>query len=182
VHVDLGSGDARGPYRLARRDPERLFVAVDANLDCLAETAWRASRRDARGGAPNLVCVAADACTLGAELPGIADRVTVVLPWGALLRAVATPEASALESLAALCRPGASVEVVFSHEPGVDPDGVTIAPPEDLRCAYARAGLRVHGVERLGREALREYPTTWAKRLAFGRPREVWQIRARCVR
>jgi hypothetical protein len=33
-------------------------------------------------------------------------------------------------------------------------------------------------VERIAPKELAAYQTTWAKRLAFGRPRKVWRLRA----
>jgi len=46
---------------------------------------------------------------------------------------------------------------------------------------YERAGLPIVLVERLPQKELGTYETTWAKRLAFGRSREVWRVRAKYV-
>ncbi|HXV61497.1 MAG TPA: hypothetical protein VEK15_12430 [Vicinamibacteria bacterium] len=188
MQIDLGSGDGKGPLRLARREPSRLFVAVDVNADSLSRTAWRAARREARGGVRNLLCIAASATELSRELPGVADRVTILLPWGELLLAVAAPEPATLEAIAALCRTDASLEIVFSYDPRRDPSipalrdyqGISAARVETrLREPYRRAGLDIHRVEDLDNRALLDYPTTWARRLAHGDSRKIWRIGGR---
>ena len=53
VVVDLGAGDGRWIFRIARAHPAWFCVGVDANADGISETARRAGRKPARGGAPN---------------------------------------------------------------------------------------------------------------------------------
>jgi hypothetical protein len=43
--------------------------------------------------------------------------------------------------------------------------------------SYERAGFRVTSTEAISQSDLPLYGTTWATRLAFGRPREIWQLR-----
>jgi hypothetical protein len=160
-------------------------LAVDSNGDSLRRTAWRAARRGSRGGVPNLLCIASSAKALSKELPDVADRVTIVLPWGELLQAIAMPEPETLYAIADLCQAGASIELVFSYDPRRD--SATALPSclspgtarwqARLQEDYRRAGFDVRQVEELDQRALLEYPTTWAKRLAHGRPRKVWRIR-----
>jgi tRNA G46 methylase TrmB len=85
VTIDLGTGDGRLPYVLARDTPDRLFVGIDANAAGLCRFSGRADRE--RLG--NLVYVRAAAESLPSELTVVADRVKVILPWGSLLAAVA---------------------------------------------------------------------------------------------
>ena len=67
----------------------------------------RSPGRARRERMPNVTYVRASIESLPAELGGIADRVTVVLPWGSLLAAVALPSLPALRNLRAVCQPGA---------------------------------------------------------------------------
>jgi 16S rRNA (adenine(1408)-N(1))-methyltransferase len=154
----------------------------------LLEIAWRAGRKPARGGTPNLICIAEPLDVVAAELPSVADRVTVILPWGALFRAVAGAEKDSVRHIAALCLPQANIEIVFSYDEEQDardraPLGLGHLDEqymlEKLPDIYEEAGLHVEGVQRIPLSELRAYETTWAKRLAYGRAREVWRIRAR---
>jgi 16S rRNA (adenine(1408)-N(1))-methyltransferase len=182
----VGSGDGRGPYRWARNAPGWLFLAADANPDALLETASRAARKPERGGVSNLLCIAEPADVLAAELAGIADRLTVILPWGSLLRAVALPEIESLRRLQRLCAPGAGIEIVFSYDEKRDagdhgPLGhahMSESRVRELLPLYESVGFQRLSASPISGHELQAYDTTWAKRLAFGRPRQVWRIRA----
>jgi len=186
VHIDLGSGDGTGPYRWSSREPSRLFIASDANPDALSEIAWRAGRKPARGGVPNLICIAEPLETLATELGAVADRVTIILPWGSLLRAVAAPELLSLRYIASLCILEASVEIVLSYDEQRDARQGILSPAgavdekhiATLPNLYREAGFHIMSADRLSEMELAAYQTTWAKRLAFGRPRKVWRLRA----
>ncbi len=166
-----------------------MFVAVDSNPELLARIAWQSERKPSRGGVPNLLCLAEAAEALSRELPGVADRISVILPWGRLLRSVAQPDLADLRSIAALCQPEATIEIVFSYDPCVDAQKGGPLPKlvvdeahvvKELPRLYRLAGLDVTGVQRLPLADLKSYSTTWARRLSFGREREVWRVTAIC--
>ncbi|HET8643873.1 MAG TPA: class I SAM-dependent methyltransferase [Vicinamibacteria bacterium] len=172
---------------LAARAPERLFVGVDANAAALSEL----SRRAFRARTPNLVYVRAAAEDLPPELGGIADRVTVILPWGSLLAGVACARPAVLHGIRRLCQPGAALTMVLGVDPARDQaeaarlgvpalDAAYLAGP--LAAAYASHGFAVDSVRPLAREELARWPSTWARRLAHGRPRTVFEVRARAGR
>lgn len=161
-------------------------MAVDTNAEALSKIARQAARKASKGGVPNFLCIAEAAQVLGQELPGVADTVSVILPWGRLLRTVAEPYLEDLRNIAVLGQVRASFEVVFSYDARIDgqsdgplASGLDEAHVSDkLPVAYASAGLAVKEVKQLRRDELKAYSTTWAKRLAYGRAREVWRIRA----
>jgi len=117
----------------------------------------------------------------------VANRITVILPWGSLLRAVVEPEIESLSHIAHLCVAGAAVEIVVSYDQQHDARKGSPLPSGSLTeehlattlpKAYAQAGLQIIAVTRWPQDKLAAYATTWTKRLAFGRPREVWRLRA----
>lgn len=188
VSIDIGAGDGRYAYASARRDAARFFVAIDANASALAATSHKTLRKTAKGGLGNALFVAAPVEALPDELAGVADRVTVLFPWSSLLRAVAAPDVELLANVRGLCRTGATLEVVLGYDCERERTQVDrLALPElteeyltrELPPRYRDAGFRVQRVEALTHEALRALPSTWAKRLAFGRPRDVWRIVAK---
>jgi 16S rRNA (adenine(1408)-N(1))-methyltransferase len=164
-----------------------MFLATDANPDALLQTASRAARKPPRGGVPNLICIAEPLDVIADDLAGAADRVTVILPWGSLLRALVLPEIASLTHLRRLCALNASVEIVFSYDNKRDasargPLGAFSVQEPHVRHVlpelYERAGFRVTSVEGISEHELGMYETTWAKRLAFGQRREIWRLRA----
>jgi 16S rRNA (adenine(1408)-N(1))-methyltransferase len=169
---------------LAQRTPDRLFIGVDANAAGLRQTSGRA----ARGGPANTLFVRAAVEALPAELASVADQVTVILPWGSLLAAVAVPSVPLLQGIRRLCQPEARLTVVMGVDPARDQaeaarlglpalDAAHFAGP--LRAGYAEAGLVVTGVRPLAAAQLAGWPSTWARTLAHGHARTVFQLEAR---
>jgi 16S rRNA (adenine(1408)-N(1))-methyltransferase len=118
----------------------------------------------------------------------VASHVSTVLPWGSLLRAVALPDVGLLRNARTLCRDGATLEVVVGYDCERDGGEVErLALPElsknriecELARGYREAGFRIERAARLSREELRALPSTWAKKLVFGRERDVWGIEGR---
>ena len=100
---------------------------MDANAAALRQRSGRA----ARARRPNVLYVRAAVVVLPPELMGAADRVTVVLPWGSLLAAVARPCVPVMQGIRGLCQPGAGLTVVV----GIDPtrDGGECLSPRATR-------------------------------------------------
>ncbi len=101
------------------------------------------------------------------ELAGLADRLTVLFPWGSLLAAVSGGDPTGLAALRGLCRPGAEVRFLFE----------LTSDPDQLGCFHAAAGLDLVG-RAVSVEQARALPTTWAKKLGYsGRRRAFWEFR-----
>jgi 16S rRNA (adenine(1408)-N(1))-methyltransferase len=114
-------------------------------------------------------------------LEGLANRLTVLLPWGSLLRAVALGEVDGLTRLGRLCAPGAAVEIVYGHG---DSELPAAGGPSAARVVarYAEAGLEVSATKVSAGEVA-ALPTTWAKRLAHSdRERAFWRLKGVAVR
>jgi 16S rRNA (adenine(1408)-N(1))-methyltransferase len=175
---------------MAVQHPDELVIGVDAVAENLRAQARRLAAKPARGGLPNALLgrlVLADA---PGALEGLADRLTVVLPWGALLAAVARPEVDGLTALRAICRQGAAIRFVFGY--GSEADGTRVkelalpAIDDDAGLAALSARYRATGFAVRARAVsvadIRALPTTWAKRLAFsGRPRPFVEVSGRAV-
>jgi len=145
----------------------------------LREASLRAARKPARGGVPNAMFVRAPAEALPEELTGLATRLTVLLPWGSLLDAVAHPDAGVLAGLRGLCAPGADLHIVMGYEAAEDP----LSPDLLERVvvpAYRAAGFDAT-VAPVDRVELKALGTSWSARLAFGRDRRYWRLSGAAV-
>jgi 16S rRNA (adenine(1408)-N(1))-methyltransferase len=185
VVIDLGSGDGRYAYESARSDPKSLCMAVDPDAAALAEYAYRAGRKSARGGVTNVIFVVASVEQLPRELDGLAERVRINFPWGSLLRALLAPEPPLLGSIARILRPGGSFEIVLSYDPGHDTGAFAGGPlpaldqvhiETKLIPAYGAAGLPISHGQRLDLDEALAIPSSWGRRLLHTRPREVFLI------
>jgi 16S rRNA (adenine(1408)-N(1))-methyltransferase len=159
---------------LAARDPLLGAVAVDL---CAANMAAAA-----RAAPANALFVVADALALPAELTGLADRVTINFPWGSLQRGLLDGCPGLLDGLVRLGRGAATLELRLNA-------GALAEHGWTLEAGTARiaAVLRAHGFtvappRDLGPAELRRWPTTWAKRLAFGRDPRAVHLEARLPR
>ena len=160
---------------VASRHPDTLVIGVDANADALRDASRRFAAKPARGGLPNALLARLALADAPGELAGLVDRLTVLLPWGSLLHAVARPEVAALVALRGLCKPGAEIRVLFGYGPAADgaamrdlalpslDDAATLGA---LERAYRDAGFAATA-SRVTRGEVRELPTTWAKKLAY---------------
>lgn len=142
VEIELGAGDGRRAYRLAREDPGLLVIAVDPNAAGLREISFRAGRKPARGGLPNLVFIRGSLAELPGPLERMADRITVEFPWGSLLEDLLQPRPEALRGLAGLAKAGASLRVAVNAGAIADRFGGGVERGE-LVLKYRAAGLEV---------------------------------------
>ncbi|MBI3974882.1 MAG: class I SAM-dependent methyltransferase [Armatimonadetes bacterium] len=173
VVLDLGAGDGRWIYRLARARRDWVCVALDADAAGMREASFRAGRKSSRGGAANAWFVRASAEALPPALRGLADEIHIRLPWGSLLRAVLGPDPALLEGIAGLGRPGAALRVRVNCSMLDDPPirsrlGLSWPGHEMNRRAlirtYEAAGIVL---ERLAVER-DDTATSWGRRLARG--------------
>lgn len=170
VLLDLGSGDGKFVLHAARGQARQFALGVDACRENL-----RAASRTAPA---NALFVIANACALPDELYGLATRVTVNFPWGSLRDGLLTAEPALMEGLRAVMRPGAQIEVRLNASALAEAGHTLISGGEQVYETLQQAGFRASRPLRLAAGDLRAFPTTWAKRLAFGRAPEAVLIRA----
>lgn len=148
--------------------------------------AHKASRSKNKGGLDNLLFVVASAEAVPEELDGLISDITILFPWGSLLKAVASADGQFLESLKRITTKNATLRILFSLEPNIEQKimaslGIKSLSSEslnDLKAAYAQHGFRMSW-RMVSQCELKSFPSTWAKRLAFGRPRPVVEILCR---
>jgi 16S rRNA (adenine(1408)-N(1))-methyltransferase len=173
ILLDIGAGDGRFVRQMAAECPARFAIGVDACRENL-----RASSRVAPANALYLI---ADARALPYALDQRATHITINFPWGSLLNGLLAGEVALLERLAAIARPDALLELRLNAgaltEAGRDiEDG-----GKQVRQALHRAGFHMQLPITLGPQELRACPTTWAKRLAYGRDPRALYVRGRAV-
>jgi 16S rRNA (adenine(1408)-N(1))-methyltransferase len=177
--VDVGTGDGRFAYGLARRHPDRLVVGLDTARDRMREISWRAQRKPSRGGLANLLLVWASVEQPPPELRGRADEVHVVLPWGRLLAGLVLASPAVLDGIRGLASPGATIHLVLGADVWSDPVPMEVRDLPEVTVAYAHRvlepayrdrGLCLIEARQLGPEEIAELRSSWARRLAGGRP------------
>jgi 16S rRNA (adenine(1408)-N(1))-methyltransferase len=161
VHVDLGTGDGAYALSTARRHPTAAVIGLDTMLDHL-----RGARKRIPG---NLRYVLADALAWPLGTLPVADLVTINFPYASLLRGLVEGDPALLERLDALLGPGSRLSIRINRSAlvatGLDPANgperiaTTVRQLPDVRVATCT----------LDRDDLRAFPSSWAKRLGYGR-------------
>jgi 16S rRNA (adenine(1408)-N(1))-methyltransferase len=191
VLVDVGTGDGRFVLAHARANPRTFAIGLDPVASAMESSSLSAARKRERGGTPNALFVVATAEDSPPELAGVADAVSVLLPWGRLLRGVLLGEPDVLGSLARIARPGARVRIVLNNEIFEDPVPLDAAElPEatveyaqaELEPRYAQAGIRLDSARFLDEDEVKRLRTTWSRRLAHGRSPRFLEIRGTTAR
>jgi len=149
----------------------------------MAETSLRAARPTRKGGLPNAVFVVAAAEHPPSELRAIAAEVTILFPWGSLLRgALALDDAcDASAGIACLIAPGRLVRALVSIDPR-DRLSVPVIEAADvaaLAARWARHGLTQTSFEPARPADIDASASTWARRLRADRDRPVWRLELR---
>jgi 16S rRNA (adenine(1408)-N(1))-methyltransferase len=172
VHIDVGTGDGRFVQHVAQTCPNCLVVGIDACRENLREVSRRAPA--------NALFVIANAQALPVELYGLAAQVTINFPWGSLLEGLLANDPALLTGLATAARPDAGLEVRLNGGALTEAGWSLEDGADRIREVLAANGFAVRPPIALAARELRSCPTTWAKRLAFGRdPRAVYLRGAR---
>ncbi|MFL5675271.1 MAG: hypothetical protein ACJ779_09710 [Chloroflexota bacterium] len=181
VHIDLGTGDGRAALVVAASNPDTLVLAIDADARSMADASRRAARKASRGGLANLLFLAEGVERLPTAFDGLADVVTVLFPWGSLLRGALALDPDVSASIARLVAPGGTLELVVSV---VERDrsaigGAGAFGADDLEVTsrtFMTVGLDVLEVCRLSSADIRATGSTWARRLHVDPDRPVWRV------
>jgi 16S rRNA (adenine(1408)-N(1))-methyltransferase len=167
VHLDIGTGDGRFVHHLAEACPDDFVIGIDANRDNLREVSRRAPA--------NALFVIANALRLPQELYGTASHITINFPWGSLIDGLLAEEPVLLDGLQATTRPGTSLEVRLNGGALAEAGWSLEDGSRQVRSVLAANGFQMRNATPMTAGDLKAFPTTWAKRLAFGRdPRAVW--------
>ena len=188
VLVDVGTGDARTAYRQALANPGWLVIGVDPAWQRMAETAVRAARKPAKGGAPNLLLVNSSIETAPPVLHGRGDEVTALMPWGKLLRGIVLGEADVCGGLRAVARSGAPLDIAIGTSiwrepvprdirdlPELTPEAVDSTGLADRLSAL---GWQVTEARLVPHTELDRISSSWARRLGSGAAETVLHLRA----
>jgi 16S rRNA (adenine(1408)-N(1))-methyltransferase len=179
VIVDLGTGDGRAVLAAAAADTRALVIGLDPDARAMAEASRRAARPPRKGGLLNVLFVVAAAERVPIELCGRADRVTVIFPWGSLLRGLLGADESVARGIAGLLRPAGCLEALISVTPRDGVGGLAAldeAAIQDASDSLARVGLELVTASRASAEEVRATRSSWGRRLLADADRPLWRL------
>jgi hypothetical protein len=166
ITLDLGTGDGRYVHTLAAKHPTWFLIGIDSCRENL--------HKHSRAKLRNMLFVIASAQDLPKELNGLISHITINFPWGSLLESLLADDASLLRGLEAISRSTTSMDVRLNSGALAEAGTTLEAGAEKIYSNLIRSGWQIESPSFITSNALRGFPTTWAKRIAFGRdPRAI---------
>ncbi len=185
VCVDIGTGDGKRLYRVAKADPKTLYIGIDPVRDNMLETAKKAAKKPAKGGLENLLLVIGAVEALPEELDGLADEITVYFPWGSLLEAVVKPLGEPMKQIKRISKGGAAFTFITTYQESyesheIEKRGLPALSAEyfgsEHKARLHELGFDTESVTELTAEDVKALGTQWAKRLGTGRARQYFKV------
>ncbi len=161
AYLDIGTGDGRFVQHMARTCPNTFVIGVDACRENLREVSRQAP--------PNALFAIANARAMPLELAGLAARVTINFPWGSLLEGLLNNDAGLMAGLEMVMQTDAALDVRLNGGALSEVGWLLEAGSQRIFDMLAANSFAVQPPTLLTVADLKAYPTTWAKRLAFGR-------------
>jgi len=161
IILDLGTGDGRYVHSLAEKNPSWFVIGVDACRENLHE--------HSRAKLPNMLFVIASAQKLPPELNGLVSQITINFPWGSLLESLLSADANLMRGLESISRSSALIDLRLNAGALAEAGWTLEAGAKRIHNNLLQVGWQVNAPTMLNVNALRNFPSSWAKRLAVGR-------------
>jgi len=161
IRLDLGTGDGRYVRCKAEQHKETFFIGLDA---CRENVRAHSQRK-----LPNALFVIANAQALPQELNGLISHVTINFPWGSLLKSLLSGEPALMNKLSSISYLNTGVEIRLNGGALAEAGTTLETGAEKIYHNMLRSGWQVNAPVMMNASVLRSFPSTWAKRLAFGR-------------
>jgi len=161
IMLDLGTGDGRYARTLAEGHPNWFVIGVDACRENL--------REHSQSKLQNLLFIIASAQDLPCELNGLVSHITINFPWGSLLASLLAADPKLMRGLRLVSRPGASLRLRLNSGALAEAGKTLEAGTDRIYFNLIQAGWQIEYPVMMDAIALKKFPSTWAKRLAFGR-------------
>ncbi len=166
ITLDLGTGEGRYVRALAGKYPDWFMIGVDSCRENLREYS--------RTKLPNMLFVIASAQDLPTEFDGLISHITINFPWGSLLESLLMGDLNLLRRLEFISRSATSIDLHLNGGAMAEAGTALDTGAEQVYSNLIRSGWQLEHPVIMNAHALRSFPTTWAKRLAFGRdPRAI---------
>jgi 16S rRNA (adenine(1408)-N(1))-methyltransferase len=166
ILLDLGTGDGKFALHHACTFPHHFVIGVDSCRENL--------REHSRSKLSNLLFVIASGQSLPNELNGLVSHITINFPWGSLLQSLLRGDPNLNRGLASISQVNTTIDVRLNGGALAEAGTSLEQGASIIYNNLLGAGWRVKNPVMMDACALRKFPSTWAKRLAFGRdPRAI---------
>jgi hypothetical protein len=161
ITLDLGTGDGRYVRTLAEEHPDWFVIGMDSCRENLREYS--------RAKLQNMLFIIASAQELPQGLKGLVSHIAINFPWGSLLESLLTNDSRLMNGLESISLSTTSVDLRLNGGALAEAETTLETGADKIYNNLLQAGWQINAPTLMNASALRTFPTTWAKRLAFGR-------------
>jgi len=180
VHVDMGAGSGKFIYKSAMSNLETFYIGIDPVANQMFETSTKAQKRKMM----NILYVNGSVEAVPVMLEGIADSITVILPWGSLRDGIVKANTDVLTGLRFLGKPGTKLTIWIGYDDKHDATEIKLRELPHLSKThflgllnlYKKSGINIENVSLLDNAELKSLESDWAKRLAYGNHRNTFKL------
>lgn len=182
VAVDVGTGDGRYVFKNALNNPGTFYIGIEPSRKQIEIY----SKKTIRAKTPNVLFILSSLEGIQDELDNIATEITINLPWGTLLQVIAKPEQTQIQTLARILMSDGILEIIFGYTQETEPSEVTRLGLSTLDLTFIRnnvvpvfetEGLALSEARLVQKDELKNFESTWSKKLSFGKDRPVFYLR-----
>lgn len=181
IEVDLGTGDGQFVYKMASTQPKTLVIGIDPAIKQVENF----SRKCARNHIDNVLYVVGSIEILPKDLIGVADYLTVVLPWGTLLESIVNANSANMQNLKSLLKPEANFMFVLGYSHELEQSETQRLQLPTLNLDYlenqltpklCQLGFKNVTITMLTKTDLENLDSTWGKRVKETKDRMLFKI------
>ncbi|NMB70406.1 methyltransferase domain-containing protein [candidate division WWE3 bacterium] len=180
--LDIGTGDGRYVYKNAQNNRENLYIGLDPSEKSLEEY----SKKAVKSKTDNVLFVVGSFEIFPKELTIIkADEISIILPWGSLLQAVANPTSEIAARLKNLIKPGGTLKLLFGYDSSLEPSEtkrLNLFPitaqhvEKNIIPVFQQHGFSLGNFSTLCTDKLKEIESTWGKKIATRQERPLFML------
>ena len=187
VIIDLGTGDGRFIYQNALDNPSNFYIGIDPAASQMEEYSKKSLKKKLK----NLLYVVVSIEHLDTDLNWLADELYINLPWGSLLSLLMSGDDTAYARISGLIKKGSTLNIMLGYSKESEPGETQRLGLEEINeqvirdkiiSGFEKAGLKNTKLKLLETANLKEFKTSWAKKLAFGRPRPLYLLSFQILR
>ena len=178
--LDIGTGDGRYVYKQALEHPNYQYIGIDP-----AKNIEEYQREINRKRLKNVQLIQSSIENYNPEYRDFFDEISIILPWGNLLKYCVTVDQDFFKNIALWLKPTGEIKIIFGFNEELEEKvtkklnlrNLNEKEVEFLKQSYSNLeGLKMIEFENVFYLDLETIQSTWAKKLKFGADRSYFSI------
>jgi 16S rRNA (adenine(1408)-N(1))-methyltransferase len=184
-YLDIGTGDGRYVFKSALKNPNYLYIGIDP-----APNLKDYQRKINRKKLNNSILIVSSIENFNPQLSDYFDEISIILPWGSLLKYVVTTDQKFFEKIITWLKPLGNIKIIFGFNEDFEEKetkrlGLPELNTEEIQYISQKyknlKNVKLVDFRETTPKDLKNFETTWAKKLTFGAERKYIYIELKRV-